>query len=188
MNKAREIFDTYSNPNFEKVLKVINKMIKDKIINDYSVVGGYALLYYAQPIPTYDVDIAIVVNSDKLIYDMSNIYKYLSELGYSTKEEYVIIYGMPVQFIMAQKDSVLDDAINNHKIERYKATNFNIISLEYVIVNMLYTGRNKDKLKLITALEDKEVFDKIDKNELRRILDKFNLTSKWNLFKIKLNN
>jgi hypothetical protein len=53
---------------------------------------------------------------------------------------------------------------------------------------MLHTWRDKDKLKLVTALRDKEVFDKIDKIELRRILDKFNLMSRWNLLKRKLNN
>jgi hypothetical protein len=41
----------------EKTLKVIGGLKKNKVILDYAIGGGIAVLYYVEPLLTYDLDI-----------------------------------------------------------------------------------------------------------------------------------
>ena len=38
-------------------LRIINRLVEEKIILEYAIAGGVAALYYTEPVLTYDFDI-----------------------------------------------------------------------------------------------------------------------------------
>ena len=42
---------------FEQTLRAINEMREEGVIEDYAIAGAMAVLFWAEPIPTYDLDV-----------------------------------------------------------------------------------------------------------------------------------
>ena len=82
----------------EKTLKAVKELKNKKVILDYAIGGGIAVLYYVEPLLTYDLDI-LFVPIEESIDVLAPIYKYLKEKGYKTQREHIIIEGIPTQFI-----------------------------------------------------------------------------------------
>ena len=164
-------------------LKIINELKKKKLIKDYAIGGGIAALFYIEPFLTYYLDIFVIlpskeINKKKLIL-LSPIFEYLASKGYSWRGEHVIIEGIPVQFIPA--DPLEEEAIKNAKEIKYEGIRTKIITPEYLIAIFLRAGRKKDLEKIERFFEEVE----IDKVKLKKILIKFNLKEKFDLWKRK---
>src|SRR4051812_34220444 len=84
----------------KETIKIINRMVKDGLIQEYAIGGAIAAIYYLEPFDTADLDIFVQVNaiaSDLMI--LAPIYEYLTEQGYEVKGEFIYIEGIPVQFL-----------------------------------------------------------------------------------------
>ncbi len=69
--------------------------------------GGIAVLFYAEPILTYDLDVFCLLPAEKGgLISLSALYKYLRKKGYREQEEHIVIEGIPVQFIPAYNELV----------------------------------------------------------------------------------
>lgn len=94
----------------EKTLKVFNELERTGLIRRYVIGGGIAVLFYAEPILTYDLDVFYLLpvchppaagrsgspaERGGLI-TLSPIYEYLQKKGYSVQEEHIVIEGIPV--------------------------------------------------------------------------------------------
>lgn len=163
----------------EKTLKIIRELNKKKIIRDFAIGGGVALLYYTEPILTYDLDIFFIPVEERLDV-LSPIYKYLREKGFKPKKEHVIIEGVPVQFIPVYNELVKEAVQNSVKVN-YGRIKTQVIDLEYIVAIMLQVNRAKDRERLIKIFEDTDVNLKV----LRGMLKKFNLTGKYDKFRRK---
>ena len=83
-----------------QVLEVLNQMIQDGIIKDYTIGGGISVLYYVEPTLTYDLDVIFTFQAEKKgIVTLQAIYDYLKEKGYQPDAEHIIIKGIRVQFL-----------------------------------------------------------------------------------------
>ncbi len=61
----------------EKTLKVLNDMVKMGLIEQYAIGGGIAVLYSAEPVLTYDLDVFCLLPVDKSkLITLSPIYKH----------------------------------------------------------------------------------------------------------------
>lgn len=162
----------------KETLKVINE-IKDKgLIKDYAIGGAIATIFYTEPFFTYDLDIFIITTEETIkskLIDLSPIFNYLKYKSYSWEGEYIIIEGMPVQFIPA--DELEKESIENAKEIEFEGIKTKIITPEYLIALFSRAGRRKDKEKIEKILEQ---FEKINMKKLRNILTKYNLTERFN--------
>jgi hypothetical protein len=86
----------------EKTLTVLNNLKKKGLIKRYAIGCGIAVLFYAEPILTYDLDVFCLPPKEggKLI-TLSPIYEHLQGKGYKTDGEHIIIEDLPVRFIPA---------------------------------------------------------------------------------------
>ncbi|MCL0089411.1 hypothetical protein M1O54_03535 [Dehalococcoidia bacterium] len=114
----------------EKTLKVFNELEKTGQIRRYVVGGGIAVLFYAEPILTYDLDVfcLLPVCSPPAagrsgspaerggLITLSPIYEYLQKKGYSVQEERIVIEGIPVRFIPAYNELV-EEAVEKAREE-----------------------------------------------------------------------
>lgn len=164
----------------EKAIKALNELKKRKLIEDYAIGGGIAVIFYVEPVLTYDLDIFFISSSaqeGKLI-TLSPIYDYFKGKGYRIDKEHIIIEGMPVQFIPVYNELVKESVENAREI-KYKGTNTKVLRAEHLISIMLQTFRPKDKERIIRLLDE----SKIDENYLKRILKRFKLDEKFESFK-----
>lgn len=161
----------------EKTLKIIKELKKAKVLEDFSIGGGIAALYYIEPILTYDLDIFFIPIEDSIDV-LTPIYRYLAEKGFKAKKEHVLIEGVPVQFIPVYNDLV-KEAVQNSVEVKYGRIKTRVTGLEYLIAIMLQTSRPKDRERLVKVLEEA----KIDLRLLKIILKKFGLHDKYIQFK-----
>ena len=158
-------------------LKSIRELKNKKIIGDFAISGGIAVLYYVEPILTYDLDI-FFIPVEESIDVLSPIYNYLREKGYKFDKEHVIIEGIPVQFIPVYNELV-NEAVQKSVEAKYGRIKTKVLGLEYLAAIMIQTYRAKDRERLIKIFEEAEV----DLRLLRKILKKYNLHDKYAEFR-----
>ena len=163
----------------EKTLKIIRGLKEEKIIRDFAIGGGVAVLYYTEPILTYDLDVFFIPVEERIDV-LSPIYKYLRERGYKPRREHVQIEGVPVQFIPVYNELVRE-AVQHSAKANYGRIKTQVIGLEYLVTIMFQVYRAKDIERLIKIFEDTDVNLKV----LRGILKKFDLTGKYDKFRSK---
>jgi len=163
----------------EKTLKVIRGLKEKKIIRNFAIGGGIAVLYYTEPVLTYDLDIFFIPAEDRLDV-LSPIYKYLRKKGYKPQEEHVLIEGVPVQFIPVYNELVREAVKDSAKVN-YGRIKTQVIGLEYLVAIMLQVNRAKDRERIIKIFEETDVNLKV----LKGILKKFNLIGRYDKFRSK---
>ena len=163
----------------EKTLEVLNELENKGLIKRYAIGGGIAVLYYAEPILTYDLDVFCLLpkEQDNLI-TLSPIYEHLSGKGYRTEGEHIIIEEIPVQFIPAYNDLV-EEAIDNVVEIKYQGIKSGIVGLEYLLSIMLQTYRPKDRERILMLIDETQ----IDMVKLKNILKRHKLLEKWREFR-----
>ncbi len=163
----------------EPVLKVLNRLEKEGIFRRYAIGGAAALIFYIEPILTYDLDVFIMIERTSAgLYNLTPIYERLSELGYKTfVKEYIIIEGVPVQFLPPY-NPLTEEAVKRAKRAKVGRTPTQVFRLEHLIAIMLQTGRRKDRERLALFLEEA----KISLKDLKAILARHGLQKKWQEF------
>jgi hypothetical protein len=162
----------------KKTIKVINELTKKGLIRDYAIGGGIAAIYYIEPMLTYDLDIFIVLPKEKIkknLILLTPMFDYLKNKGYEWKGEHIIIEGVPVQFIPA--DKLEAEAVKNAKAIEYEGAKTRVITPEYLLSILLRAGRKKDIEKIDRFLEQA----KVDKIKLKWILHRYGLIKKFAL-------
>lgn len=162
----------------EKTLRVLNRMVKDGVLEKYAIGGAVAAIFYVEPINTNDLDIffsATSVGSDLAV--LVPLYKYLSDLGYTVQGETIDIEGWPVQFLPVF-NPLVEEALEQAKETEFEDTATRVMTSEHLVAIMLQTGRLKDYARIQQFLENKVV----DNMRLTSILKRHDLERKWIAF------
>lgn len=162
-------------------IKVINELKKEKLIKDYAIGGAIGVLKWVEPFFTRDLDIFIIPikETKEELINLSLMYEYLKKKGCFWKEQWIIIKGIPVDFIPT--DGVEKEAVENAQETEYEGVKTKVITPEYLIALFLKAGRDKDIRKIEMLLEQAE----IDMGKLDKILKVHGLTMKFIKFKKK---
>jgi predicted nucleotidyltransferase len=164
----------------EKTLKVINELKQKGIIKDYAIGGAIGTLKWVEPFFTRDLDIFIILVKEvkeKEVINLSSIYEYLKERGCHWDRQWVVVNGIPIDFIVA--DKLEKEAVQNAIETDYEGVKTKILAPEYLIALFIRAGRKKDERKIEMLLEQATV----DKGKLAKILNENDLTEKFNKFK-----
>jgi len=71
----------------------------------------------------------------------------LKDKGYHEDKEHIVIEGLPVQFIPAYNDLVVE-AVTHAQETRFKKTATRVVRPEYLVAILLQTDRPKDRARL----------------------------------------
>jgi len=164
----------------KSTLKVLNEMKEKGLFRDYAIGGAIAALRWTEPFFTRDLDIFIIpqkkVAEDEIII-FSDLYKYLENKGYGWSGQWIIIEGIPVEFIPAE--GLAKEAVEKGVEIEFEGIKTKIISPEYLIALFLSVGREKDKVKIRLLLEQAPV----DNEKLDSLLQKYSLYERFKRFK-----
>ncbi|MBI3393001.1 MAG: nucleotidyltransferase [Nitrospirae bacterium] len=163
----------------EKALKVLNGLERKGVIERYAIGGSIAVLFYAEPVLTYDLDVFVFLpETQSGLLSLSPLYEFLREKGYNPKREHVVIEGVPVQFIPAYNDLV-EEAVAEARETKLGRTRTRVIRVEHLLAILLQTGRPKDYARMVHLLDE----SKIDRADLSDILGRHGLRGKWSEFR-----
>jgi hypothetical protein len=166
-------------PGMEKTIKCLNELEKRRIVEKYAIGGAIAMLFYAEPVLTYDLGVFCFLppQAGKII-SLKPIYDYLKKKGYSVQKEHVLIEGIPVQFIPAYNELVAE-ALERAAEIKFKRTKTRVVRAEHLLAIMLQTDRPKDRTRITQLLEEA----KVDADGLANILNRHGLAEKWQTFR-----
>ena len=160
----------------EATLAVLNELEREGFYSRYAIGGAVAVLFYAEPVLTYDLDVFVLLPASDAssLVDLTALYQRLRDQGYLPEKEGILIESIPVQFIPAY-NPLVEEAVAQARETPYRGVMTRVLCLEHLIAIMLQTGRPKDRERLATIIDQVSP----DKNTLQSILDRFDLADRW---------
>lgn len=118
---------------FADALRALNSMKGDGVVQDYAVAGAMAMVFWSEPVPTYDLDVLVLLPTDRSpIVSLAPIYDWAKGHGYPERDEHVVIEGLPTQFIPSP--SILaDEAIATAPSLEYEGVPVRVVAPEYLV-------------------------------------------------------
>jgi len=163
----------------ERTLKVLNQLERRRVITRYAIGGAIAMLFYSEPVLTYDLDVFFLLPpGPSALVTLKPIYDWLREKGYPAEKEHILIEGVPVQFIPAYNELVTE-AVEKAAEIKFKRTKTRVLRVEHLLAIMLQTDRPKDRTRITQILEEASV----DEKALSDILERHGLQEKWQAFR-----
>ena len=163
----------------KKTFAVINQMQADGIIGRYAIGGAVAATFYLEPFATLDINIFVALKPtpNSILLSISPVYEYLSQRGYHTEGEYIVIEGWNVQFL-PPGSPLEEEALNEANQTNIDSQNVWVMSAEHLVAIALKLGRSKDYVRILMFIESGTV----DTGKLDAILARHHLIEKWNNF------
>jgi hypothetical protein len=156
-------------------LELINQLESEGIIQKPTIGGSVAIMYYAQPVKTDDLDMFCYMPNRGLLIDLRPIYKRLEELGCKVKDLYINVRGVDVQFLVPANQPLVEEALENAATVKVDNVTTHVFEYEYALAVKAEAGRPKDWAHIATALESAAP----KQEKLDAILTKYGLLEKW---------
>lgn len=163
----------------QEVIKTINRMQADGVIEHYAIGGAVGATFYLEPVATLDVDIFITFKPapGNLIVSPQPIFDYLKACGGVMEGEYIVIAGWPVQFLPPNSPLVAE-ALEEAVERSVDGTPARVCTAEHLAAIALQTGRAKDKARVLQFVET----DALDAKKFREIQERHSLVPAWERF------
>ncbi len=85
---------------FADALRALNALKADGVVQDYAIAGAMALVFWTEPVPTWDLDVLVFLPPALgPLVSLEAIYRWTAARGYPLHKEHVIIEGVPTQFL-----------------------------------------------------------------------------------------
>lgn len=162
-----------------EVIITINQMQADGVIDRYAIGGAVGATFYLEPVATLDVDIFITFQPEpgSLIVSPEPIFDYLKAKGGTMEGEYIVVAGMPIQFL--PPSSLLGEEALSEAVDKdIDGTPVRVFTAEHLAAIALQTGRAKDKTRLVQFIEE----GALDLPQFQQILARHDLVERWQQF------
>ncbi len=150
------------------VFGVLAQMRNEGVVTDYAIGGATAVLFYAEPTRTYDVDVFVLLPSvdQSVLVSLASVYRWAESQGFAVEAEHVLVHGVPVQILPAYSALIID-AIQTARGHDYQGIPVRVVDPEHLIALALQAGgaRRRERAWLILQA------GVVDRQRLRAILD-----------------
>ena len=149
------------------VFSVLNRMRDEGIVAQYAVGGATAVLFYAEPTRTYDLDVFVTLDAvdQDVLAPLSRVYEWAREQGFGVQAEHVLIAGVPVQLLPAY-NALVEAALATARVHNYASVPVRVVDAEHLVALALQAGGARRRERAWQLLEAGAV----DRERLRRIL------------------
>ena len=138
----------------QEVIRAINQMLADGVIDRYDIGGAVGATFYLEPVATIDVDVFLTFKSapGSLLVSPQPIFDYLKAHGGAVQGEYIVLAEWPVLFLPTTSHLV-EEALAQALTLDAGGVPAQVFSAEHLAAIALETGRSKDKARLLQFLE-----------------------------------
>lgn len=150
-------------------------MKSDGVIEDYAIGGAMAVLFYAEPTRTYDLDVFVLLPGEGTsIVLLTPIYEWMKARGFEPDAEHVMVHGVPVQLIPAYNELV-EEAIAEALQHDYDDVSVRVTSPEHLVALAFQAGGRKRRERAFQLLETTD----LDRAKLDELLGRYKIQSPW---------
>lgn len=161
-------------------LQAINDLEREGLIQKAAIGGAMGATFYLEPVSTFDLDIFVIFEGQRLILTLTPIYDFLKARGHLPKGDAVVVGNWPVQFLPAETP-LLREAVEQAAAVDYEGVPARVMSVEHLMAIAVATGRAKDHARLVAFVEA-GVADDV---RLRGILSRHGLDASWKRFEAR---
>jgi hypothetical protein len=137
---------------FSDALRVLNSMKAEGVIEEYAVAGAMALVFWTEPVPTWDLDVLVFLPAAAgPLVSLDAIYRWTSGHGYPIHKEHVIVEGVPTQF-RASPGRLGDEAVETAATLEYEGVATRVVLPEYLVALYLQPGARTAKRRERAAM------------------------------------
>jgi len=155
------------------VFRVVNEMREAGVVQNCAVGGAMAMLFYAEPTRTYDLDVFVLLPEavSSPLVSLDSIYEWAQSRGLVLDAEHVIIHGVPVQFLPAF-NKLVEEAIGTARELTYEGVPVRVVDPEHLIALAIQAGGSRRRERAWQLLESGEV----NRALLKVLLARYNLS------------
>ena len=158
--------------NVAEVFAAVERMKAEGVVKEYALGGAMALIFWSEPVATFDLDVFVLLESSGMLVSLAPIYEWAARHGYAERAEHIIIAGVPVQVIPAHNDLAVE-AIETAVELDYDGQTVRVIKLEYLIAMYLEpSARSQKRLERVSGLLDE---DEVDHELLNALIQRYKL-------------
>lgn len=158
--------------NFAAALAAIERLKNEGVVKDYAIGGAMALVFWSEPIPTFDLDVFVILAAESKLVSLTPIYDWARRNGYREEAEHIIIAGMPVQVIPVH-NRLAEEAVASAARLDFEGQPVRVIRPEYLIALYLEpAARSGKRLERVAALLEE---GDVDRELLDTVLKRYDL-------------
>ncbi len=158
--------------NVGEAIAAINDLKREGIVSDYALGGAIAIIFWSEPVATFDLDVFVLKEQTGPLVSLAPIYEWAQRRGYEERAEHIIIAGVPVQIIPAH-DKLALEAVGEAVQMDYDGVPVRVIQPEYLIALYLEeSARTRKRLERVEGLLEQ---GDIDQSKLKSLLSRFKL-------------
>ena len=149
------------------VIRILNKMRADGVVSDYAIGDATAVLFYAEPTRTYDLDVFVTLQDDHPgeLVSLSSVYDWARGLGIPLEAEHLMIEGVPVQLLPAY-NALVEAALVGARVHDYGGVPVRVVAPEHLVALALQAGGARRRERAWQLLQSGTV----DRERLRELL------------------
>lgn len=150
------------------VFRTLNDMRERGLVVDYAIGGATAVLFYAEPTRTYDLDVFVLLPPDAAaepLASLSGIYAWARARGFGQEREHLMIAGVPVQFLPAY-NALVEEAVTTARVHDYEGVDVRVVAPEPLAALALQAGGPRRRERAWQLVESGVV----DRDALRALL------------------
>ena len=150
------------------IFRVLGDMRDEGVVKDYAIGGATAVLFYAEPTRTYDVDVFAQLPSMNQpgLDALAPVYRWAESRGFTVDAEHLLVHGVPVQILPAYNALVVE-AIQTARVHDYQGVPVRVVDPEHLIALALQAGGARRRERAWLLLQAGTA----DRMRLRTILD-----------------
>ena len=143
------------------VFAELNALKDAGIVRDYAIGGATAVLFYAEPTRTYDLDVFVLLANAQAGAPVSlePFYEWAAAKNFPTSAEHIIIHGVPVQFLPAH-NALAEDAVVTARTIAYEDVPVRVIAPEHLAALAFQAGGARRRERGWQLLDEPGVVDR----------------------------
>lgn len=160
-------------PSLADVFRVLNEMRAARVVDGYAIGGATAVLFYAEPARTYDLNVFVTLPATSAgLALLSGIHEWTAARGFTALGEHVLIYGVPVQFLPAH-NPLVEEAVAEARELDYEDVKVRVIGPEHLAALALEAGGARRRERAWQLFEAGQ----IDRHRLRTLLTRHGISA-----------
>jgi len=137
---------------FADALRALNSLKEEGVVEEYAVAGAMAILFWTEPVPTYDLDVIVFLpGADASLVSLDGIYRWAHRRGYPVDAEHLIVEGVPTQFLPAP-DALADEAVLTAAVLDYEGVRVRVVRPELLVALYLLPSARTPKREARAAM------------------------------------
>lgn len=149
------------------VFRELNDLKATGLVRDYAIGGATAVLFYAEPTRTYDVDVFVLLEptASSPLVSLGGLYGWARDRGFATDAEHILVHGVPVQFLPAH-NALAEESVATAGTLDYEGVPVRVVSPEHLVALAFQAGGPRRRERAWQLLETAQ----IDRSRVRALL------------------